>query len=103
MLARVQAQGGRVDLERVQPVLDAAGLLAAQEAVRGIRVEPPVLRYAAQIVDATRSHPALSLGASPRATLALVPGAKAVAAMSGRDFATPDDVKAVGRPRCGTA
>ena len=98
MLERFQSHGGKVDLDRVQPVLDAGRLMAAQEAVRAIRAESPVLRYAAEIVGATRSHPALTLGASPRATLALVQGAKAVAAMSGRDFATPDDVKAVVAP-----
>ena len=99
MLERFQAPG-RHGGPRPRPAgaRPPPGCSSAQEAVRGIRVEPPVLRYAAQIIDATRSHPALTLGASPRATLALVRGAKAVAAMSGRDFATPDDVKAVVAP-----
>ena len=66
--------------------------------MRQVRVDAAVLRYAAEIVAATRRHPALSLGASPRATLALVVGAKAVAAMSGRAFATPDDVRSVVAP-----
>jgi MoxR-like ATPase len=56
------------------------------------------MRYAARIVTATRDHPSLYLGASPRATLAILAGAKAVAAMSGRDFATPEDVRAVVAP-----
>ncbi len=98
MLTQFQAHGGRVDLNRVSSVLDAAALESAQEAVRQIRAEPPVLRYAAEIISATRTHPALTLGASPRATLALVQGAKAVAAMSGRDFATPDDIKSIVAP-----
>ena len=98
MLTRFQAHGGQLDEARVEPVLDAAAVARAQEAVRGVRVEPPVLAYAAAIVAATRSHPALTLGASPRATLALVRGAKAVAALSGRDFATPDDLRAVVAP-----
>ena len=98
MLERFQRGGGRVALDAVEPVLDAAGVERAQAVVRSIRAETPVLRYAAEIVDATRSHPALALGASPRATLALLQGAKAVAAMSGRDFATPDDVKSVVAP-----
>jgi MoxR-like ATPase len=98
MLTRFQDHGGVVDLGRVGPVLDAEGVRRAQAAVRGVRAEAPVLGYAAAIVGATRAHPALTLGASPRATLALVRGAKAVAAMSGRDFATPDDLRAVVAP-----
>ena len=98
MLRRFQAAGGLVPLSRVVPVLTPADIEAAQAVVREVRVEEPVLRYAAQIVAATRKHPALSLGASPRASLALVVGAKAVAAMSGRAFATPDDVRTVVAP-----
>ena len=98
MLEQFQDHGGIVDLERVHAVLDAQSIERAREAVRHVRAEAPVLRYAAQIVNATRNHPALSLGASPRATLALVRGAKAVGAMSGRDFATPDDIKSVVAP-----
>ena len=98
MLDRFQAFGGVMDEGQVGAVLDADRLRDAQAAVRGVRVEAPVLRYAAQIVGATRAHPALSLGGSPRATLALVRGAKAVAAMSGRDFATPDDLRTIVAP-----
>ncbi|MEM6327889.1 MAG: MoxR family ATPase [Bacteroidota bacterium] len=98
MLERFQAHGGTVDLGRVASVLDGPAVQRAQASVRQVRAEAPVLRYAAEIVGATRAHPALALGASPRATLALIQGAKAVAAMSGRDFATPDDVKTVVAP-----
>ena len=98
ILERFQAHGGRVDLDRVERVLSPAEILDAQALVRRVRVERPVLHYAAQIVSATRTARALSLGASPRASLALVTGAKAVAAMSGRDFATPDDVRTVVGP-----
>ena len=98
MLERFQGFGGLMDEAQVAPVLDADGLRRAQAAVRAVRVEAPVLGYAAAIVAATRRHPALTLGASPRATLALVRGAKAVAAMSGRDFATPDDLRAIVAP-----
>ena len=98
ILRRTQAHGGKLDIARVRPVLSAEDVRAAQAAVRLIRVEEPVLRYAARIVAATRDHPALYLGASPRASLALLTGAKAVAAMGGRDFATPEDVRAVVAP-----
>ena len=98
ILQQFQDHGGRVDLDRVRPVLGADAIEAARAAVRAVRVDPKVLRYAAEMVAATRTHPALSLGASPRASIALVTGAKAVAAMSGRDFATPDDVRTVVGP-----
>ena len=98
MLTRFQAFGGVLDEDRVSAVVDADALRAAQAAVRTVRVEEPVLRYAAAIVAATRRHPALTLGGSPRATLALVRGGKAVAAMSGRDFATPDDLRTIVAP-----
>ena len=98
MLRRFQAAGGRVPLESVVAVLTPSDIEAAQAAVRAVRVDEAVLRYAAQIVAATRRHPALSLGASPRASVALVVGAKAAAAMSGRSFATPDDVRSVVAP-----
>ena len=98
MLRRFQDAGGTVPLSAVRAVLTPADIEAAQAVVRTVRVDDAVLRYAAQIVAATRRHPALSLGASPRASLALVVGAKAAAAMSGRSFATPDDVRSVVAP-----
>jgi len=98
ILRRSQQQGGVLDTSLVHAVLTPADVREAQAAVRTIRVEEPVLRYAARIVAATRDHPALYLGASPRASLALLTGAKAVAAMSGRDFATPEDVRAIVAP-----
>ncbi|MEL6443303.1 MAG: MoxR family ATPase [Bacteroidota bacterium] len=98
ILAGFQAQGGRLDLEQVQPVLTADEVLAAQAAVRTLYVDEKLLGYIAAIVAQTRTHPALALGASPRASLALLTGAKAVAAMAGRDFVTPDDVRTIAPP-----
>lgn len=98
MAQRYQGFRGKMDEDQVEAVLDADAIRSSREAVRGVQVEESVLRYAAEIVGATRTSPALYLGASPRATLAIVAGAKAVAAMSGRDFATPDDVRAVVAP-----
>lgn len=98
MLERFQTHGGVVDEKRVEAVLSPERIQRAQAAVRSVTLSPEVMRYAARIVSATRENPALTLGGSPRATLALVAGAKAVAAMSGRDFATPEDVQAVVAP-----
>ena len=98
LLARAQEQGGAIDASQVAPVLDAAGVLAAQATVRTLHAEPAVLQYVAEIVRATREHPALSLGASPRASLALLTAAKAFAAMDGRDFVQPEDVREAASP-----
>jgi len=85
------------------PVLDAAGLAALQSFVRSVYVDPGVKRYAARLVDATR-HPAaygldlgtaIAVGASPRASLALLLCGKAHAVLAGRGYVVPDDVRAL--------
>ena len=66
--------------------------------VRAARMEPGVRAYLVELVRRTREHPAVAYGASPRASVALLLCSKALAAMRGRDFATPDDVRDVARP-----
>ncbi|HWG92501.1 MAG TPA: MoxR family ATPase [Candidatus Thermoplasmatota archaeon] len=78
-----------------QRVVDARTLVLAQEAARGIKASDDVKRYMVKLVHATRRDPRVSLGASPRGSLALLKAAKAHALLRGRDFVTPDDVKAV--------
>jgi MoxR-like ATPase len=80
-------------LTELQPVLDAGALLALQQVVRQIAVAEPVETYLLDLVGATRSQAALDLGASPRATLALEHASQALAAIQGRSFARPDEVK----------
>jgi MoxR-like ATPase len=75
-------------------VLSATELAALRGAVDRVRVAPEVREYAATIVRATREDPALTLGGSPRATVALFKLTRAAALLAGRDYATPDDVKA---------
>jgi MoxR-like ATPase len=77
----------------LSPVLDPTSLTRYRQYIQQIHVQEDFLRYIAQIVHQTRHHPALYLGASPRASLAILAGAKAYAAVQGRDFITPDDVK----------
>ena len=84
---------GSTDLSTVQPILSAADLHELRQQVRQQRVEANILEYIAKIVGQTRAHKALYLGASPRASLALLNGAKALAALRGRDFVTPEDVQ----------
>ncbi len=75
------------------PVLDEAQCRQLRTAVDGVRVAPEVREYVASIVRATRDDPALTLGGSPRASVALFRAARAAALLAGRDFVTPDDVK----------
>jgi len=82
----------------VRAVADAADLERARRAIARIRVEPPVLGYVVSVVRATRESPSLALGVSPRGATALLHAAKAWAWLSGRDFVTPDEVKAVAKP-----
>jgi MoxR-like ATPase len=85
-------------LEQLRPVADALTVQTAIEAVRQVRVAQEVRQYCVDLVTATRRLPDLRLGASPRATLQLVRAARAQAALAGRGFAVPDDVRAVAVP-----
>jgi len=100
MVARVV--GGKVaadlDVSRVGQVLDQAGLLAMQRGVAAIRMDAAVTDYAVRIVRATREWPGVIGGAGPRGGLALARLARARAALDGRDFVAPDDVRAVALP-----
>ncbi len=82
-------------LDKLAPVVTAADLIAAQQAVRQVHVDDKVRRYLMQLVHETRDHDDLSLGASPRASLALFRTGQAMAAILGRSFVLPDDVKRV--------
>jgi MoxR-like ATPase len=88
-------------LERVPTVLDGVAVRSLREEVRRVRVADEVEAYVTAIVRATREHPDVSLGGSPRATVALYRAAQAHAAVDGRDFVRPDDVKAVAEPVLG--
>lgn len=79
-------------------VLNAGIIADLRSAIRGVYVKPELLQYIAALVTATRTNPALYLGASPRASIALLNSAKAWAAMSGRDFVTPEDIQELAYP-----
>jgi MoxR-like ATPase len=80
-------------LSTLEPVVDASELVRLRALVPRIHCEPSVRRYLIAIVQATRKHAALELGASPRASLALLRGSRSLAAVRGRDYVLPDDVK----------
>jgi MoxR-like ATPase len=82
----------------VRPVADAADLAAGRAAIGRVAVADAVLAYVVDLCRATRVSPSLELGASPRGATGLLASAKAWAWLSGRDYVTPDDVKALARP-----
>jgi MoxR-like ATPase len=85
-------------LEELQPVLAAEQLKVLQTMIRRVRVEPGVESYIVELVRATRDHSGVELGVSPRGTLALYRASQAYAAIHGRFYVIPDDVKRVARP-----
>ncbi|HEV8253525.1 MAG TPA: MoxR family ATPase [Vicinamibacteria bacterium] len=82
-------------LEDVRPVVKAAAVLELQAAARTVKVDPTIARYIVDLADATRHHPAVKIGCSPRGALILFRIAQARAFVHGRDYAIPEDVKAV--------
>ena len=84
-------------IESVGPVVSAAQVKQIQEAVRLVHIEGDLIDYVVSIVHATRNHPALLLGASPRGSLGLVRTAQASALLNGREFVIPDDIKEMAR------
>ncbi|HWN98703.1 MAG TPA: MoxR family ATPase [Blastocatellia bacterium] len=82
----------------IRPVSDAAAILTCRSEVRRITVEEGVQRYIVSIIRATRNAQTISWGASPRAAVALLLCAKALAGLRGRSFVTPDDVKEIAKP-----
>lgn len=85
-------------LEALSPVCTRADIQKAADAVKNITVSEPIKDYIINIAEATRTSDRLRLGVSPRATLALMKASQAYAAIMGRDFVIPDDVKKVGIP-----
>jgi MoxR-like ATPase len=99
LLANVQSGFESRELEKMNLAPIQAGLLdQAQQEVKAVTVQESLFSYIVQIVRRTRDWPSLSLGASPRAAVSLMAVAKGFAAMDGRDYVIPDDVKAAAHP-----
>lgn len=79
----------------IEPILDAETIEAARKAVRQVHVEDKLYEYLLNLIEATRSHQATKVGASPRASLALLHAAQARAAIVGRDYVIPEDLRAL--------
>jgi MoxR-like ATPase len=93
LLARVAR---RHEVAEITPVVDAATLTAMQAGVESVHVDADIAGYCVDLASATRAHSAVQVGASPRGSQGLMLVARARAVIAGRDFVTPDDVKAVG-------
>lgn len=85
-------------IDMIEPVIQASQIMELRKAIKNILVEEKLLQFIAKITLATRTDKAIYLGASPRASLAMLNASKAVAAMAGRDFVTPDDIIYVATP-----
>jgi MoxR-like ATPase len=85
-------------IEQIGPVVDTSGVQMLQETVKRIFVDDLIKRYIVSMVAATRKHPSIYLGASPRGSLALFRTSQALALLSGRNYVLPDDVKALAVP-----
>ena len=97
-IAILDAQRVIHPLETIEPVMGAEELLKAMSAVKDVHIAEQVKTYVVGVVNATRSHPDVYLGASPRGSLALARASQAFALIQGRDFVLPDDVKALAGP-----
>jgi MoxR-like ATPase len=86
------------DLSDVKAIISKSELTAFKALVTQVRVEPHLLEYIAKLVENTRENPDLYLGASPRASIGILNSAKAISALRGRDFITPDDIREVTIP-----
>ena len=98
ILRRFRTDFRQTRIEEVQAVSSAADIAAVRQAIEQVQIKDELLDYIAEIIHSTRHHADLYLGASPRASLAILKASKAIAAMQGRDFVTPDDVQYVARP-----
>ena len=87
-----------LDQVSVTPLSDPTQIQRCRAEVRGMRMEPGVQKYIVEMIRRTRNHPSILYGASPRASVALLLCSKAIAAIRGRDFPTPDDIRDVALP-----
>ena len=100
MLLNVQKgfKAKKLDLDQIQAIATVADILTLRQQVQKVQVEDNIFDYLLNLVERTRQHPDLVLGASPRSTVAWLNATKANACISGRDYVTPDDVKDVAAP-----
>ncbi len=98
ILAQFHSMGNTPAMNMVGPVLQAEQIVALRQQIKKQLIEEKLLQFIAKLVHLTRNHKSIYLGASPRASLAIMNASKALAAMQGRDFVTPEDILAIVPP-----
>jgi MoxR-like ATPase len=98
ILTQFHNMGNTPALDMIQPALSAQQVAALRQQVKTLLIEPKLLQFIAKLIHQTRNHKSIYLGASPRASLAIMNASKAMAAMQGRDFVTPEDILGVVTP-----
>jgi MoxR-like ATPase len=98
ILTQFHGMGNRDVVSSISPVLQAEQVAKIRQQVKSLLIEEKLLQFIARLVHQTRNHKSIYLGASPRASLAIMNAAKAMAAINGRDFVTPDDIVEVVSP-----
>ena len=98
LLTNVNTMKRHDDLERIKEVISATEIAEFRDIVQQVHVEDGLLNYIAQIIAETRQNASLYIGASPRASIALLKASKALAVVNGRDFVTPEDIKYLSKP-----
>lgn len=98
IISKQHQREGSLAVEEVAPIISAEDIASMKAFTQKVHVEEHLIRYIAQIVQETRNNPMLFLGASPRASVAILNGAKAFALIQGRDFISPEDIKKIALP-----
>ncbi|MDB4161317.1 MoxR family ATPase [Bacteroidia bacterium] len=95
ILTAHNSRHGKDEMAEVKTILNAQDIAELQQIAKNVTVESSIINYIAKLVNQTRNHPMLYLGASPRASISILNAAKAKAATNGRDFVIPEDVKSI--------
>ena len=98
ILTQFHQMGNAVVTDMVKPVLSAQQIVTFRQQIRTLLIEEKLLQFIAKLVHQTRNNKSVYLGASPRASLAIMNASKAMAALQGRDFVTPEDILAIAPP-----
>jgi MoxR-like ATPase len=98
MLTQFHQMGNTIALDMIKPALEGHQIITLRQQIKKQIIEEKLLQFIAKLIQQTRNHKSIYLGASPRASIAIMNASKAMAAMQGRDFVTPEDILSVVPP-----